>query len=115
MLVAVSDRSFFDTFKEASSLAKHLTGARDDPSQLVRELASERPGGFGLSDSPSEVEAETDAALRAAVGTLGSKAPDELDAYRGFVLQLAEAVGKAAGGGDQAEAGAIAKIKAALG
>ena len=88
MLVAVSDRSFFDTFKEASSLAKHLAGARDDRSQLVRELASERPGGFGLTDSPSEVEAETNAALRAAVGTLGSKAPDELDPYREFVLQL---------------------------
>ncbi|HET9288637.1 MAG TPA: hypothetical protein VFO26_13865 [Gaiella sp.] len=114
LLVAVSDRGFFDTFKEASSLAKHLAGARDDASQLVRDLASERPGGFGLTDSPPEVEAETVAALGAAVETLRSKAPDELDAYRVFVLQLAEAVGKAAGGGDQPEAGAIAKIKAAL-
>ena len=44
LLVAVSDRSFFDTFKEASSLAKHVAGARADASQLVRDLASERPG-----------------------------------------------------------------------
>ncbi len=79
LLVAVSDRSFFDTFKEASSLAKHVAGARADASQLVRDLASERPGGYGLTDSPSEVEAETVAALGAAVETLRSKAPDELE------------------------------------
>jgi hypothetical protein len=35
LLVSVSDRSFFDTFKEASSLAKHVKGARDSDSQLV--------------------------------------------------------------------------------
>ena len=39
LLVSVSDRSFFDTFKEASSLAKHVKGSRDSDSQLVRELA----------------------------------------------------------------------------
>ena len=41
LLVSVSDRGFFDTFKEASSLAKHVKGSRDSDSQLVRELASE--------------------------------------------------------------------------
>ena len=29
-LVSVSDRSFFDSFKEAGSLAKHLAGGRSD-------------------------------------------------------------------------------------
>ena len=114
MLVAVSDRSFFDSFKEASSLAKHLAGGRDDASQLVRELAAERSTGFGLTDSPSEVEAETTEALQASVQTLQAKAPDELEAYRAFVIQLARSVGKAAGGGDEAEAAAIEKITTAL-
>ena len=44
LLVAVSDRSFFDTFKEASSLAKHVAGARADASQLVRDLRRSVPG-----------------------------------------------------------------------
>ena len=114
MLVAMSDRSFFDSFKEASSLAKNLSGARDDESQLIRELATERSTGFGVTDSPTEVEAETTAALRAAVETLQAKAPDELEAYRAFVLELARSVGKAAGGGDEAEAAAVEKIGAAL-
>ena len=42
LLVSVSDRSFFDSFKEAGSLAKHLAGGRSDDSELVRELAGER-------------------------------------------------------------------------
>jgi hypothetical protein len=114
MLVAISDRSFFDSFKEASSLAKHLAGGRENASQLVRELAAERGTGFGLTDSPQEVEAETTAALQASLQTLQAKAPDELEAYRAFVVELARSVGKAAGGGDEVEAAAVEKITAAL-
>jgi hypothetical protein len=115
LLVSVSDRGFFDSFKEASSLAKHLVGARKDESQLVRELAEGRPTGFGVTASPTEVESETIGALQASVATLRAKAPDELESYRAFVLDLAESAGRAAGGGDQAEAAAIEKIKVALG
>jgi hypothetical protein len=114
LLVSSSDRSFFDSFKEASSLAKHMAGGRSEDSQLVRELASERGIGFGLTTSPGEVETETVNALRVATATLQEKAPDELEAYRSFVLELAESVGKAAGGGDQVEATTIEKIRSAL-
>jgi hypothetical protein len=114
LLVSVSDRGFFDSFKEASSLAKHLVEARAGESQLVRELADTRPTGFGLTASPTEVENETLGALQASVATLRAKAPDELESYRAFVLELAESAGKAAGGGDQAEAEAVEKVRAAL-
>jgi hypothetical protein len=114
LLVSVSDRGFFDSFKEASSLAKHLMRARSDESQLVRELADARPTGFGLTASPTEVENETLGALQTSVATLRSKAPDELESYRAFVVDLAESAGQAAGGGDQAEAAAVEKIKSAL-
>jgi hypothetical protein len=114
LLVAVSDRGFFDSFKEASSLAKYLKGSREDDSQLVRELASEGGGGFGMIASPDEVQNGTIEALGAAAATLKAKAPDELEAYRAFVLELAESVGAAAGGGDEAEGAAVEKIKTAL-
>ena len=114
LLVSVSDRGFLDSFKEASSLAKHLVGARKDESQLVRELAEGRPAGFGVRASPDEVENETIGALQASVATLRAKAPDELESYRAFVLELAESAGKAAGGGDQAEAAAVEKVRAAV-
>jgi hypothetical protein len=53
-------------------------------------------------------------ALQAATATLHAKAPDELEPYRSFVLELARSVGRAAGGGDAAETAAIEKIDAAL-
>jgi len=114
LLVSVSDRGFLDTFKEASSLAKHVKGARDSDSQLVKELASEGGTGFGMIASPNEVQGGTFESLKASVATLQAKAPDELESYRAFVLELAESVGKAAGGGDAAEAETIEKIKSAL-
>ena len=43
------------------------------------------------------------------------KAPDELPAYRTFVLEVAESVGKAAEGGETAEAGTLEQIRSALG
>jgi hypothetical protein len=112
--VSGSDPGFLDTFKEASSLAKFLKGSRDDDSQLVRELSSRGGTGFGLVASPGEVEKGTLEALRGAVETLRAKAPEELDNYRAFVIELAESVGRSAGGGDEAEAAAIEKVKAAL-
>ena len=115
LLVSASDRSFFDSFKEAGSLAKHLAGGRSGESELIRELSSERGTGFGAKSSPQEIESETIDALTAAVKILEAKAPDELNAYRSFVLEIAEKVGKAAGGGDEAEAAAVEKIRAALG
>ena len=115
LLVSVSDRSFFDSFKEAGSLAKHLAGGRSGESELVRELAGERGSGFGVRSSPAEIETETLGAIRDAVSTLQAKAPDEVEAYRSFVLEVAEAVGKAAGGGEAAEAATIEKIRGALG
>ena len=114
LLVAASDRGFLDTFKEASSLAKFLKGSRDDDSQLVRELSSGGGTGFGLVASPNEVENGTVEALRGGVETLRAKAPDELESYRAFVIDLAESVGRSAGGGDEAEAAAVEKLKAAL-
>ena len=115
LLVSASDRSFFDSFKEAGSLAKHLAGGRSGSSELIRELAGERGMGFGVRSSSQEVESETVEALQSAVATLEAKAPDEVDAYKTFVVEVAEAVGKAAGGGDAAEAAAVEKIRAALG
>jgi hypothetical protein len=114
--MAISDRGFFDTFKEAGALAKHLREAHEhSSSELVRELAATRETGFGWRSSPEEIERESVDALQSAVQILESKAPDELEAYRAFVLEVAESVGKAAAGGETAEATTLEKIRAALG
>jgi hypothetical protein len=115
-LMAVSDRSFFDTFKEAGALGRHLGEARQSASsELIRELAETRSTGFGITDSPAEIETETLQALQKAMQVLEAKAPEEADAYRSFVLEVAESVGNAAGGGETAESGTLEKIRSAVG
>src|ERR1700704_6636074 len=110
LLVSVSDRGFFDTFKEAGTLAKHVAAARgNSPSTVVRQVAEGHGIGFGVTTPPAEIESETLEALRSSLQVLQSKAPDELEAYRSFVLDLARSVAAAAPGGDDAEAGTIGK------
>ena len=114
-LVALSDRGFFDTFKEAGALSKHLREARDNQaSELVRDFAETRGTGFGVTDTPDEIERETMAALAEAGRILDAKAPDEKDAYRAFVLEVARSVADAAGGGEAAESATVEKIRAAI-
>ena len=115
LLVAVSDRGFFDTFKEAGAMGRHLANARKaSDSALIQRLAEARGTGFGLTTSRDEVESGTIDALSSAVALLHEKAPEELAAYREFVLELARSVSAAAGGGDEVESEAIAKIERAL-
>jgi hypothetical protein len=115
LLVSVSDRAFFDSFKEAGALAKHIAAARGgSESALVKRVAAEHGTGFGIASSPQEIESGAIDALRASIALLAAKAPDEVEAYRSFVLDLARSVAAAAPGGDEAEADAIAKIDAAL-
>ena len=115
LLVSLSDRGFFDTFKEAGALSKHLAEAKTkSSSELIREVAGVHGTGFGLSSSPDKVENETVAALETAKTALQSKAPEELEPYEQLVLEVARSVSKAAGGGDEAETAAIQKLEAAL-
>jgi hypothetical protein len=115
LLVSLSDRSFFDTFKEAGALGKHVATAKQSgSSELIRELAGMRGTGFGLTASPDKVERETLEALQTAKTALQSKAPDELQPYRDFVVEVAQSVAAAAPGGDNAESGAIEKVRSAV-
>ena len=61
------------------------------------------------------MERETLDALQAAKRALEAKAPDELEPYREFVLEIARSVSEAAGGGEIAESAAIEKVTSAIG
>jgi tellurite resistance protein len=115
MLVSTAHRDFTDSFAEASTVAKQLAAHRESESQLVRELSGTHGTGFGLVASPKEVVEGTINALGAAVAVLGEKAPDELQPYRGLVLDVATAVAEAKGGVKDEEKTAIDRITAALG
>jgi hypothetical protein len=114
-LVSVSHRDFTDSFGEASALAKHLTEQqKTNASELMREIAHARGTGFGMTDSPQEVEAGTLEALRSSIATLAVKAADEVDAYRELVRSTATSVASAKGGVTDDETAAIAKLESAL-
>ncbi len=115
LLVSSAHRDFTDSFGEASAVAKQLAAHRESESQLVRDLAGTHGTGFGLVASPKEVVEGTIDALGASVAVLGAKAPDELEAYRDLVLDVATAVAEAKGGVKDEEAAAIERIRAALG
>jgi len=115
LLVSTAHRDFTDSFGEASSIANQLAAHRDSESELVRDLSSTRGTGFGLIASPKEVVEGTIEALASAVAALEQKAPDELEPYRRFVLDVVAAVADAKGGVRDEEAAAIERVKSALG
>jgi hypothetical protein len=116
LLVATSDRGFFDTFKEANALARHLADAHaKSESSLLRELAGTHERPFGLTASPAEIEQGTVDSLRAAVAALEAKSPDDLPAYKQLVLDLAQSVAEAAKGVAPGESAALETVRSALG
>src|SRR6187551_1321282 len=87
MFVALVDRGFFDSFKEANALAHHLREAHEhNDSVLIRDLAARHDRPFGMTASPQEIEQTTVGALEQAVAALEAKAPEDLPAYRQLVL-----------------------------
>ena len=116
MFVALVDRGFFDSFKEAKALARHLREAHDhSDSVLVRDLATGHDRPFGATASPEEIEQSTVGALEQAVEVLKAKSPEDLPAYRQLVTEVAESVAEAAKGVSPQENQALDRIRAALG
>jgi hypothetical protein len=116
MFVALVDRGFFDSFKEASALTHHLREAHEhSDSVLVRDLATGHDRPFGMSASPEEIEQSTVATLKQAVALLEAKSPEDLPAYRQLVLEVAQSVAEAAKGVSPQENQALDSIRAALG
>ena len=115
LLVSAAHRDFTDTFGEAKAVASELSAHRESDSELVRDLAGSGGSGFGAFASPKEVLQETIDALGAPAALFRKKAPDELDAYRALVLDVATRAAEAKGGVKDEETAAIERIREALG
>lgn len=116
LFVALVDRGFFDSFKEANALSHHLREAHEhSDSALIRELATGHERPFGMTSSPDEVEQSTVATITQAVAVLEAKSPEDLPAYRQLVLEVAQSVAEAAKGVSPQENQALDHIRTALG
>ncbi len=105
------------SFKEASAAAKYLSAQRESSSStLVRDVVA------GIKAKPDEEVAKNrvdmagaaSARIEQAAGILAEKAPDDLDAYKGLVLGVADAAAEASKGISPEEQAALDRIKAAL-
>jgi hypothetical protein len=116
MYVATSDPGFFDNFREANALAKHLRDVHEHAeSVLIRDIASGHERPFGMTASPAEIEEATMSAIGQGIAALEAKAPEEVPAYREAVLEVAQSVAAAAKGVSEKENAALEKLKAAVG
>ena len=114
--VASVDRSFRDSFKEASALAHHLRDAHSkSDSALIRDVASGTHRPFGMTASPAEMEQKTTDALTQALAALEAKSADDVPAYKQLVLDVADSVANAAKGVSPSENEALGRIRAAVG
>jgi hypothetical protein len=108
---------FWETIKEATVTAKYIgSQVKESQSTLVRDLAG--AGGtkhekLNPSD-PVAFEKSVMDTLADASKIVADTAPDELDAFKGFVIGVAQAAAEASGAVDEKEQAAIDKIKGAL-
>ena len=97
LLVATAQRG--GTFREAFSIAKAYTEARRQlgESELLDQIAAAKPEmKVERHSSREELEQDVLQRIRDAVALVESKAtPEETDAYRRFVVSLAERVAEA--------------------
>lgn len=116
--LSLADKGFWDTFKEATGAAKYVMAARNEsPSLLVRDLAADVKTSRDkeVAEDPTNMAAEVAERLTEAAGIVAEKAPDELEAFKAFVIGLAEATAEAAGGGiGETEASALDRVRVAL-
>jgi hypothetical protein len=123
MIVITAQRG--GTFRETLSMAKAYVEARQHhgESELLDQIVSARPElDHTRYHSAEELKEHGLQHLRDAVDLLARKAtPEELDAYKSFVLSLADKVANAhredgsAEAASEAERAAIGEIAAALG
>lgn len=115
--MSIVQSGFLDAFREAGQAGRFIAEeATGGPSELVRELAHDvrEADGRDQNLNPANIETPTLERLAAASALLARKAPEELSAFRMFILGIAETVAEAAGGVSPAEMHAIEKVRAAL-
>jgi len=115
--LSMADPGVWDMFKEAKGAAKYISGVKtSDDDVLVRQLAGDihAKRDKALSGNPTDVAGEVVARVTEAWEIVTAKAPEDLAAFRSFILGVAQATAEAAKGVGPTETAAIAKLEAAM-
>jgi hypothetical protein len=116
--LSLADPGFWDMFREAKGAADYIAGARSyGKNLLVRQLAGDihAKRDKAVSGNPTDVADEVIGRVGEAAKIVADKAPEDLAAFKVFVIGVAKATAEAAKGTGPTEAAAIAKLEAALG
>lgn len=109
-LVSKADPGFFSSFKESLAGSKALASGPKEITEILR--------GGGLPTPPKGDPAEQEQAvmsgLTQAVGILDAKADGSAQAFKGVILEAAQAVADASDGVSPEEQAVLDKVRAAL-
>jgi hypothetical protein len=115
--VSMADHGFWDTFREASAAAKFMAQAKSSTgSPLVHDLAGDIKLGHdkAVTHDVADMAGEVAARVRQATDLVAAKAPGDLEAFKAFILGVAQTTAEATKGVGQHEATAIETLRAAL-
>lgn len=115
--LSVADHGFWDTFKEASAAAKFMAHAKaDTQSPLIHDLAGDIKMGRDrqVTHDMGDMAGEVAKRVREAKALIAQKSPDDVEAFRAFILGVARATAEAAHGVDAHERAALETLEAAL-
>ncbi len=115
--VSLAEASFWATFKEATAAAKFMAHAKaDTTSPLVHDLA----GSVKLSHDKrmthdhAHLGDEAVKRIHEALKIVAAKSPDDVDAFKAFIMGVAQATAAASKGVGPHEKEALTKIEGAL-
>lgn len=116
--LSMADPGLWDTFKEANAAAKYMAGIKvsgDDA--LMRELAGDTSmkRDKEVAGNPADVAGEVIERVTEATAIVAQKAPEDLEAFKEFIIGVAKATAAAAKGTGPSEAAAIQRLEEALG
>ena len=115
------------TIRESMGMARAYQAAREQHpgGDLLSEIVTSPPSIQGKFQSAEQLRSEGTQRIRDAVALFEDKAPEEADAYRGFIVAVAERAAEATKSGDvlgiggervsDAESAALDEIAAAAG
>jgi hypothetical protein len=115
--LSLADPGVWDTFKEAKGAAKYMAEVRKSgENALVRELAGawKMKRDKDISGNIVDISGEVVERVNEAVEVLSDKSPEDVDAFKAFIIGVAKATAEAAHGTGPTEADAVAKLEAAL-
>ena len=115
--VSLAEASFWATFKEATAAAKFMAHAKaDTTSPLVHDLAGsvKLSHDSRMTHDKAQLADEAVRRIHEAARLVAEKAPDDLDAFRAFIMGVAHATAEASKGVGPHEKEALTRIEGAL-